>query len=370
MPAVQDMPGCRDHVDVHAHEAGGRRHDLVGANRFVVSLLAEDATVLDGIGFDHTLEVMDAFVATSASLDIEAPDTVDLGQGLQDLLVTVTNETGHKLPTGYSEGRVMWLEVVARHEGEVVWQSGVWDEGRGGLVPDSQLRTYQGVAEEYATGESLHLLRNDHWIEDTRIPPRGLTPDAETDPVGERYALQDDGTWPHFDAVTYGFEGAAEFAEVDAGDLEVSVRLLYLINTPAYIDFLEGENQTNDAGADVALLFDAAGGATPMVVAAQSVSIPVVQAAGTSTGGGGSGSSTSASSTGTAGDASTTEPTSASAGDTASSGTDGSGSSSTAGADEGGGEGCSCTTTTTGSGDVGGWMLFGLLGGMLRRRRR
>ena len=358
MPAVEDMPGCRDHVEVHHHETGGRRHDMVGANRFVVGLLADEATVLDGVAFTHTLSVMDEFIRTAASLQVEAPEHVALDEGLQGLSVTVTNETGHKLPTGYSEGRVMWLEVVARHDDEVVWSSGVWD-ARSGLADDPQLRTYQGVADAFATGETLHLLRNDHWVEDTRIPPRGMTSDVETDPVGDRYTLQDDGTWPHFDVVDYGFEGVEALADAE-GQLDVSVRLLYLINTPDYIDFLAAENVTNDAGNDVEMLFDAAGGAEPLVLAEASVAIPIGAGGGTSTGG--SSSTTSGDETGTP---STTTGTPGTTSGSSGAGEDES-SSGTAGGD-GGGDGCGCRSN---GGPSEAWFLVGLVALGVQRRRR
>lgn len=363
MPAVSDMPGCRDHVEIHHHESGGRRHDMVGANRFVVELLAEDATVFDSIAFTNTLAVMDSFIQTAASLEVQGPESVDLGQGL-DLSVTVTNETGHKLPTGYSEGRVMWIEVTARFEDEVVWSSGLWDAEGGLPTPedDTNLRTYQGVADAYATGETLHLLRNDHWVEDTRIPPRGLTPDVETDPVGDRYTVQADGTWPHFDVAPYAFEGIDALSEVDEGELEVGVRLLYLVNTPAYIDFLAAENVTNDAGNDVQMLFDAAGGATPMVLAEQTVVIPV-------SAGGGSSTTAAGSTTGSDTQDSTTGAPASTSGVGSDSGMSGS-SSSSSGAEpqDGGTDGCGCRSD--GQRAPGAWLLVGLVALTTRRRRR
>lgn len=364
MPAVDDMPGCRDHVGVYEHETGGRRHDLVGANRFVVGLLAEDATVLDNVAFSHTLDVMDEFVQTAATLDVTLLGPADLGEGLDGPFVTVTNETGHKLPTGYSEGRVMWLEVIVRHDGEVLWESGTWDEVRETMLADPQLRTYRGVADSYATGETLHLLRNDHWVEDTRIPPRGLTPDLETDPVGFRYSVQDDGTWPHFDQVEYAFDPVPELADLDEGELEVSVRLLYLVNTRSYIDFLAEENQTNDAGNDVAMLFEGAGGATPLVLAQDVQTVPIVNLGGTSTG---NGSTSTGSPTGTADDTSggggtTTSGSSSSATMPSDAGT----SSGTDAVCEACEDGCGCT-----SGEGGrGWLLLSFLGWATRRRRR
>lgn len=284
MPAVPDKPGCQVAVDQFSHPTGGRRHDLVGANRFMVELLRAEYGG-DGTGdvnnffFNQTLDRMDEMLATTATLELAGPEQVNLGEGLSGLAVTVTNNTGHKLPSGYSEGRVMWLEVVARYADQVVWSSGEFVPGVG--VPDEpQVRTYQGVAEEFATGQQLHLLLNNHWVEDTRIPPLGLTPDVQTDPVGTRYQLQDDGTWPNFDVAQYAFEGnpgVQDATPADAGDdvLDVQVRLLYLINTPEYVQLLADDNVTNEAGSDVAMLFDTMGGAQPVTLAEASLQIPI-----------------------------------------------------------------------------------------------
>lgn len=366
MPEVADMAACQDHLMMgHTHPEGGRRHDLVGANRFVLELLADEAVFPYTTLFANSLEVLDAFVQTAATLDVEPPASVDLGVGLSDLTVTVTNETGHKLPTGYSEGRVMWLEVVASHDGEVVWTSGAWDPNAQSIEDDAQLRTYQGVAEQYSTGATLHLLANDHWVEDTRIPPRGLAPDPETDPVGDRYVLQDDGTWPHFDEVTYAFAGRPALADVDAGVLEVSVRLLYLINTAEYIEVLAADNVTNGAGDEVALRFDTAGGATPLVLAEQTVEIPIEPAA-VGTTGTGDGADSTGTVDGTTGDA-TTGGLMTSAGSSGGSGAGETGDESGTGEpgqDDDAGGGCSCRSGSR----AGVWWIVALVG-LVRRRR-
>ncbi len=284
MPAVADMPGCGNAVNMFSHADGGRRHDLVGANRFMISLLEQEygdngagqvPSTLYTIAMDRT----DELLATAATMDVAAPADVALGEGLDGLEVTVTNNTGHKLPTGYSEGRVMWIEVIASYGGTPVWTSGQWTQGVG-MEQDTNLRTYEGVAEEYATNTSLHLLLNDHWVRDTRIPPAGLVDDIETNPVGDRYTLQPDGTWPNFDVAPYSFPAAADVVDATPDDttddmLDVQVRLLYVINTPDYVQFLSDENTTNMAGDDVLSLFEAAGGAEPVVLAEQSLQIPI-----------------------------------------------------------------------------------------------
>jgi MYXO-CTERM domain-containing protein len=360
MPEVPDTSACRDYVDTQAHPTGNRRHELLGANRFMLQLLRDNfgGEALP-VYFDLAIERLDEFVRTAATLDVTAPDEVDLTVGIEGIEVVVTNESGHKLPTGYSEGRVMWIELTATYDGIPVWSSGYWDAGTRELQQDDQLRTYQGVAEELASGTTFHLLRNDHWVEDTRIPPRGLLPNIETDPVGDRYTLQKDGTWPNFDTHTYAFGPRNDITDATEEDiLDVRVRLLYLINTPEYIDFLAAES---DAGQEVAAMFDASGGATPVELAVVDLQIPIVGFGGAE----GSGSSTS----GETGDPPTTStPTSSSTspttdptvGDTDADET-------TANADDGGNGGCSCRSEPSPR-DTG-WLLLLLFAATSRARR-
>ena len=382
MPAVPDKPGCTEYLNQHSHPTGGVRHDLVGANRFMVELIRDEygsagANLIADFFFDNTIAAIDAFLPSSATLEVEAPDDVDLTVGLPALSVTVTNNTGHKLPTGYSEGRVMWLEVIAEYDGQVVYSSGAWDQ-QGGLQRDDQLRTYEGLAQRWSDGTTLHLLLNDHWVEDTRIPPRGLTPDPETDPVGDRYTLLPDGTWPHYDRHSYDFPAAPQIADAtpddaDDDELRVTVRLRYLINTPEYIDFLAAE--AGDAGTHVATLFDLAGGAPPLVLTEQTVGIPIVGFGATAT----TGADTTTTATTTTGEGESTTtgsvPTSAettmsgvppvgTAGSGTTTGTEGS--SGGAPADDSGAGGCTCRSGSPAPAGLS-WLPWLLLG--LRRRR-
>ena len=262
MPAVANVAGCaKFNTEGETHPTGGRRHDLAGANRRMVELLKQvygDAgeSVIDDVFFDIAIDNIDRTLATAATLEVTAPAMVDVTQGISGWTVKVTNNTGHKLPTGYSEGRVMWLEVIARHGEEVVYGSGRWVDGEG-LADDPQLRTYEGRAIELASKARFHLLRNDHWEVDSRIPPKGLKANLQTDPVGDRYALLPDQTWPNYDEVSYEFPAAQvlDATADEADEMTLSVRLLYVINTPEYVDFLADENKTNEAGQTVADLF-------------------------------------------------------------------------------------------------------------------
>jgi MYXO-CTERM domain-containing protein len=359
MPAVDDMAACVANTNMYSHATGGRRHELAGANWFMMDILdhlyGDSGTAeVPSASYDQTQAAIAAVLATAATLELEPPDDVELGAGLLDLGVRVTNNSGHKLPTGYSEGRVMWLEVIATYHGNVVFSSGTMAQLTG-RTADPLLRTYGAVAEQFSSGTQSHLLLNDHWVEDTRIPPLGMTQGVEIDPVGDRYELLPDGTWPNYDAFAYDFDGAPDVVDEtpdDATDdvLSVQVRLLYLVNTPEYIEFLADANMTNDAGLTIAALFEELGGSPPLVLATAATEIPIIGFGpidSTSSGGGSSGEgSASGTSADTSGGASATTNASTSTGaTTTATTTDGSEGTSSSGeggaADDGAGCGCS-----------------------------
>ncbi|MEM6996728.1 MAG: hypothetical protein AAF721_39860, partial [Myxococcota bacterium] len=295
MPAVADVAGCEANNLVGAtHPTGGRRHDLVGANRFVTTILRGQYGS-SGTGqflnqpFDRSIERIEALAQQAASLELTAPASVDVGEGIPELTVRVTNNSGHKLPTGYSEGRVLWIEIEGTYEGSTLWSSGRWTAATG-RQDDAQQHSYEAIAEHAASGDVFHLLRSNRWLVDNRIPPLGLVPDPETDPVGDRYALGADGTWPNFDTVSYAFEPveATDANGETADTLIVTARLRYLVNTPDYVAFLADENVTNDAGGVLAELFDEYAPNEPLVLAEASLSIPLsgLDPAGASTGDG------------------------------------------------------------------------------------
>ncbi|MEE9386062.1 MAG: multiheme c-type cytochrome [Nannocystaceae bacterium] len=288
MPAVDNVAGCLVFSKIgQRHATGARRHDLVGANRFMLTILRDlygwqGEDLIPDPMFDHAIERTEELLRSAAKLDVQYPEQVDLREGLHGLTVAVTNLTGHKLPTGYSEGRVMWLEVTAHYGDTLVYASGRWDPGNAaftdGIEGDAQIRRYEAIAEDADDGTRLHLLRNNRWIVDSRIPPKGLVPHIDTDPVGNRYALLGGGThWPHTDTAAYNFDAlpVEDATPDDPRDdrLTINVRLLLLINTSTYLSFLRDENHSNAAGETVFQLFEERAGATPVVLAEDSAII-------------------------------------------------------------------------------------------------
>ncbi|HVI03308.1 MAG TPA: MYXO-CTERM sorting domain-containing protein [Enhygromyxa sp.] len=358
MPAIEgSILGCNMFAG-QPHDGGGRRHVLVGANaitmRVLKSLYGSAGTgEIDDARFDESIAWTEEFAQTSATLEVELPLEVDASAGISALAVRTINETGHKLPSGYSEGRVMWLEVTARYQGELVWSSGLWDDAQKTIEADPQVRRYEAIAERFADGKIFHLLLNDHWVVDNRLPPKGLAPNLETDPVGDRYVLQGDGTWPHFDDHSYAFAGVEleDLTPGEADELAISVRLLYLINTPEYLQVLADDNISNDAGTAVNAAFEAVGGPEPIVLAEHVASVPLVGLIG---GGDGDGDGDPGDGDGDG------DP-----GESEESGDDSTGDTGATASDTGDG-GCNCRTTTHSAGSLG-WLL--LLPLLTRRRK-
>ena len=356
MPAIADAAGCTDFNNPDMlHASGGRKHDLVGANRFVLEILKEDyGTPAPNDVYQNAIDNMDAFLPSAATLEVTFPSEVNLASGIESLNARVTNNTGHKLPTGYSEGRVMWLEVVARYDGELVYSSGLWDPQSLTIQDDVQARRYEGVAEDADDGTRLHLTRNNRWVSDSRIPAKGQIEDVQTDPVNsDYYSLQMDGTWPNWDDATYVFP-AIELQEHAgaAAELELSVRLLYLINTNEYINTLADDNSTNSAGADLAARFEMAGNAEPLVLAQDTLTVPLsglTPEPGQETGTESTGTSASDGDTETSSDASSDSE------------------STTTGQNDDGGGACACVTGDDQPRGLAGLALLGLIG--WRRRR-
>jgi len=183
------------------------------------------------------------------------------------LRVTVTNQTGHKLPTGYPEGRRIWLNVRFYDAGgQLIGESGAYDAATGTLVQDPEARVYEckpGLDELTAPlvgttpGPSFHFVLNNRIFKDNRIPPRGFTNAAYDTfggrPVGHTYA---DGQY--WDEAQYRVPASAVSAEV---------KLYYQSTSREYVEFLRDENTTNSAGQTLYDLWVANGRCPPELMA-------------------------------------------------------------------------------------------------------
>lgn len=241
MPKTEGT-GCDPNFEPPIRSDLGQHHFL-GANTWVLravrSLYDDSATYL-------TEESVEASLART-KLNLENASDLEVTYRNGVLKTRVINQTGHRLPTGYPEGRRMWINVRFLDDlYNVVDEIGGYDavtaeldeEGtkiyKGSMGVDSVVSAYTGVP----VGESFHLALNNVFYFDNRIPPRGFTnaawSEAGIPPIGYSYA---DGQ--HWDDT--------EFA-VPAGATRAEVYVYYQTTTKEYIEWLRDTNLTNDAG--------------------------------------------------------------------------------------------------------------------------
>jgi hypothetical protein len=206
---------------------------------------------MDRQALERSKERARRLLRTAASLELDFPSA-------ETARLRITNLTGHKLPTGYPEGRRMWVNArFVDAEGQVLAEIGRYGEkddtvfGRPVKAPTlldpEETRVYEclpAISEAQAQkhgkspGPSFHFVLNDVIAKDNRIPPKGFNNKAFAEhhcqPVGTDYA---DGQ--HWDDVEF---------PVPEGTARVAVRLMYQSVSWEYIKFLAEEDRTDDWG--------------------------------------------------------------------------------------------------------------------------
>jgi len=245
-------------------------HDMMGGNAWVPTILAQtypgevDPAAL-AAGAARAVSMLEKAALLDVALVAEA-DSFRAD-------VSVTNQTGHKLPTGYPEGRRVWINLVAFDAfGAPLYESGAYDAGTGVLTHDGQLTLYEtemGLSPGFASaigmtaGPAFHFVLNDTVYKDNRVPPRGFTNAAFTvfggrpiDPdfagPGPRYA---DGQY--WDSAIYRLPAATR---------SVIATLYYQTTSKELVEFLRDENTTNSAGQDLYDLWAANNRAAPVAM--------------------------------------------------------------------------------------------------------
>ncbi|MCK4537834.1 MAG: T9SS type A sorting domain-containing protein, partial [Candidatus Krumholzibacteria bacterium] len=232
-----NVTGVNDRADLAIH-------DLTGGNTFIPKMISEFfPDEVDEAQLNDAILRARSMLQKAASLEV-IPE--DFG-----VSVKVTNETAHKLPSGYPEGRRIWLNIKALDvNGQVIYESGQYDYTEALLLKDPQIKIYEiepGVSPPLAAalgltaGKTFHFVLNDTIYLDNRIPPRGFTNAAFEEiqsPVID-YIYEDGQYW---DTTPYALP-----AESDS----VIVTLFYQTTTREYVEFLRDENVTNSMGQDL-----------------------------------------------------------------------------------------------------------------------
>ncbi len=270
-------------------QSGQPLHDMTGGNVWVPFVLAsaipgspnydavndqllnQGAALLtldldQGLGIDPV-----ALIAGSERAALQLQMAASL-QGLQydpatgALQFRIHNQTGHKLISGFPEGRRMFANIRVYSGGQLVWEANPYDHPVGtlrGLPGGPPLGTgeayldalvYEMHPSSSLTGEAktLHFVLADDRYKDNRIPPKGFD-------FGQAAQRLVQPRWEGADAP--GYFTAAEYAggydQVDlvvpTGADHIEIALYYQTTSREYIHFLREEiNGTADTLPDPA----------------------------------------------------------------------------------------------------------------------
>ncbi|MCP4499393.1 MAG: hypothetical protein GY822_05435 [Deltaproteobacteria bacterium] len=236
-------------------------HELVGGNTIaplMVAHLQQGPSVppfLANLG-DDAQRIVDAaerqLKEQSALLSLQGNDLA-----AQEIVVRVENKTGHKLPTGYAEGRRMWVgHSVTAAGGVVSSKAGTPDPVTFDFVEDPA-RVYEiKLGDE--SGPSFHFIEVDRIYKDNRLPPRGFRPTPDTAPVAHDFGTAPDGSMYHYDDVTL------PLGDIDCFPAVVDVKLYYQTASGEYFRFLRDNAPVR--GPQLAEAWNAVGGGVPVVM--------------------------------------------------------------------------------------------------------
>jgi hypothetical protein len=245
-------------------------HDMTGGNTFVPGLLKQMFPgEVDAVALDSGMARATRMLQLAATLELTV---VPQGGGFA-ATVRVTNETGHKLPSGYPEGRRIWLNLQAYNASDsLMYESGAYDTATAVLAHDADVKIYEikpGISAALApvvglpAGPSFHFVLNNQVYADNRIPPRGFTNAAfdsiQSPPIAYVYA---DGQY--WDETVYTLPGVTS---------RVDVTLYYQTTSKEYIEFLRDENITDHWGDSLYNLWFAYGKSAPVVMVTASESV-------------------------------------------------------------------------------------------------
>ena len=248
-------------------------HELVGGNTFIPTILPHHPA----FGAEVNAAILAESVEKSTRILRKAATvTLDLAGGV--LTVRVTNESGHKLPTGYPDGRRMWLHVRAFDAARnVVFESGRYVFATGDLVG------YEALPSDPDYDPNLHVWETVHGISPAAAAAFGTTPGAELPPGAEQRAREGQ---PHSAARLHqrGLRGLRRRAgrrhlrrrrvlgrrrRIRSAPAAVGaeVTLYYQTASREYVEFLRDKNVTNAAGNILFDLWDEHGKGAPVAMA-------------------------------------------------------------------------------------------------------
>ncbi|HJN71783.1 MAG TPA: dockerin type I domain-containing protein [Phycisphaerales bacterium] len=245
-------------------------HSFVGSNSWVLgavrNLYDDSETGLSDESILLNQQRTHVFMEKASDMEISSSGN--------DLNVRVINMTGHSLPTGYPEGRRIWINLRFFDSFDnLIQEHGTYDLNTAELTTDDTkvYETIVGISEKLGNtvglppGESFHLVLNNVVLSDNRIPPMGFTNAAfeaiQAAPVNYSY---EDGQ--HWDDTSYAIPECAE---------KVIATLYHQTTSKEYIEFLRDANVTDDKGQIAYEQWELEGKSAPLIMDTATYEIPI-----------------------------------------------------------------------------------------------
>lgn len=255
-PAAEHRAPAAD-IRVRFRESGFARHELLGMNGFLLELFNQFNDILGVRKSDYMTGTSNNLARAQANLLDQARNrTATVAAEMKTegrtltANVTVTNLTGHRLPSGVGFRRA-WIEllVLENRDGRerVVWSSGrtndvgviVDGEGRplatefleGGryqkhhelITSDEQVQIYEELTKDADGNFTTSFIRRDKDVKDNRLLPIGWTKQGPDPSLNGRFL---EATYPHGNAKD----------DPDYGNGRGSDRVQYRVELPADVD--------------------------------------------------------------------------------------------------------------------------------------
>lgn len=228
-----------------------RRHGFAGANVALSRFGAADPSWFgaDVTKAEHEAQARSSEAMLRAAARLEAREVRRDGDGLE-VVVVVSNASGHKFPTGYPSRRAFLHVAVTAPDGRVVFESGKTD-AYGRLVTstgaiaepktfhphldvvdrEDRVQIYESVPVDVQGKVAHRPLDALRYAKDNRLLPVGFDRRSRFSAYIAPVGTDDDANWGHEDAVTY------KIASAPAGS-SIVVELLFQTARPSDVEAL------------------------------------------------------------------------------------------------------------------------------------
>jgi len=233
---------------------GFAKHQLVGANTTMLTLLKNNAEQLDVTSSNMDASISRAREMLQSAVDVELL-SASVNNGVLEAKVKVQNNSGHKSPSGYPSRR-MWLNFkLTDSNNNVIFESGrvnangsivgadndadatVFEPHYDLISSADQVQIYEPVMGDSDSNLTYTLLRGAQYLKDNRLTPKGFDKFSVPSDVDVRGLAFDDANFNQgSDEVTYRIPVSV------TGDIKINVSLNYQTIGYGFLQDLYGDD--------------------------------------------------------------------------------------------------------------------------------